>query len=86
MVNTLPKMCMTRLNTTGEPIAIKRGEMGYWAMPGCDPDKFNTDHDVTPAQVMAMEAGSLFGWHVPGANPETYGDVTEFPYHKRVQS
>lgn len=79
----LPEICMTILNTTGEPIAIKRGEIGYWPMTGYDPDIFNKYHGVTPAQVMAMEMGSMFGWHVPGANPDHYESVTEYPYTKR---
>lgn len=69
----LPDMCVTRLNTTKEVIAIKFGVSGYYPMPYVrDPDKWNREHGITPAQVEAMEAGSMMGWEVPGANPDNY--------------
>lgn len=86
-MDNLPPICMTLLNSTGEPIAIKLGETGYWPMHGYDPDEFNKERGVTPAHVAAMEAGSLFGWHVPAANPEhaSNASLVEFPYEKRKE-
>jgi len=69
----LPEICATRLNTDNSAIFIKRGIMGYWpASKNLDVDKFNADHKITLAQIMAMEAGSMFGWEVPLADPDYY--------------
>ncbi|WP_454883039.1 hypothetical protein [Sphingomonas oryzagri] len=34
LADTLPEMCATLLPSTLEPVAIKRGEKGYWPLPG----------------------------------------------------
>jgi hypothetical protein len=75
-INEVPQMCALKLNTTGEPIIIKRGEMGYY--PGSrlglytdeDIAKFNKRYHADEFDVMAMEAGSMFGWSVPGADAD----------------
>lgn len=83
----LPEVCASRLPSTGEPILIERGASGYYAGTfNSDPDKFNREWEVTPAQVQAMEAGSMFGWHVPGANPDKYPDADEYHYNKRTRN
>ena len=67
----LPEMCASRNRVDEAPIYIKRGESGYYPAPAdLDPDKFNADHGITKAQVLAMEFGSMCGWHVPGADPD----------------
>jgi len=50
---------------------ILRGLRGYWPMDD-DPDQYNTDLGITPAQIEAMFAGSMFGWNVPAADPKIY--------------
>lgn len=65
------------LNTTGEPILIKRGERGYWPFPG-DPLQvraFNERRGHTARDVCAAMVGSMFGWDVPGARPASYSDA-----------
>ena len=77
--DSLPEMCATRLAGTGEPIVIKRGESGYWPMPGNTTiECLNALFDARPAQIAAMEAGSMFGWTVPGADPARYDDAGRF--------
>ena len=75
----LPIACATRLPTTNEPILIKAGVRGYFPPPGpdFDPDAYNRDMGVTPAQKMAMEIGSIWGFDVPGANPENHEKLNE---------
>lgn len=83
-LDKLPRMCMSRLNTTGDPIWLKRGEKGYWLAEGYDPDTWNKNHSVTPAQVAAMENGSMFGFDVPAADPENdwNAKLTDYPYNE----
>ncbi len=69
----LPPICAAKMPGTGEPILIKRGEMGYYGRPSTfDVDGYNQRHGVTRYQVDAMLAGSMFGWEVPGADPDYY--------------
>jgi len=84
MIDNLPRVCLTRLHSTSETIAIKRGESGFYPMGDYDPDRFNKANGVTPAEVMAMEIGSMFGWDVPGADPAAHAELTEYPYTKRI--
>lgn len=75
-LDRLPIMCATRHLETGEPIVLKRGEVGYWLLPeGLTIEQFNASFSPTPAQIAAMEVGSAFGWDVPGANPAHYDEA-----------
>jgi hypothetical protein len=67
----LPVECGSRDLKTDAPILIRRGVMGFWPMPPrFDPDRFNEEHGISPAQVEAMQIGSMFGWDCPGADPD----------------
>jgi len=71
----LPPLCFTRLPSTGETIAILRGETGYHPIVTfLTPEQLNAALLVPPTadHVQAMLAGSLFGWHVPAADPAHY--------------
>jgi hypothetical protein len=73
VLQKLPPICASVLLSTGEPILLKRGVMGYWPAPlRLDVDGFNRRHNITAAQREAMEIGSLCGWDVPGADPDSY--------------
>ena len=63
----LPVICGARHPVTKEPIAIKRGDVGFypWSAMRTDthtPESFNEAHGITPEQVRAMMAGAMFGW------------------------
>jgi hypothetical protein len=75
----LPIACATRLPTNNKPILIKAGVKGYFPAPtpDFDPDTYNRDMGVTPAQLRAMEIGSIFGFEVPGANPEYHEKLND---------
>lgn len=65
----LPERVFTRLLSTGEVIAIVRGESGYYPVQTkLTPEELNGP-SVTRAQIMAMENGSMFGWTGRGADP-----------------
>lgn len=67
----LPEMCATHLPTTKQPVMLKRGHTGYWPLSeGFDVAGFNTRHNVTEKQKLAMEIGSMRGFDVPGADPD----------------
>jgi hypothetical protein len=67
----LPQMCLTRSKTTGAVIAIRRGEIGFYAIQTqLTPEEFNQRRGISPDQVEAMENGSLLGWEVPAADPD----------------
>lgn len=69
----LPRLCGARNPATGEPIVIRRGEVGFYPQdPDFDPDLWNGLHGVTPAQREAMAYGSCFGWHAPIADPDKH--------------
>ena len=73
----LPKLCYSILNTTGETIVIKSGQMGYfltdYGVQGEDAvNSINERLGVSKAQREAMDLGSMFGWDAPGANPDLY--------------
>lgn len=76
MHKNLPEESFWTLNTTGEPIMIKRGEMGYYPLPDAymTADQLNKEFNVTPAQAHAMYAGSMFGWDVPMSDPANYNE------------
>lgn len=69
----LPKMCASILESTGQPIIIRRGVVGYYPVsPRLDVERFNQRHGVTKGQRTAMEVGSCFGWEIPAADPDSY--------------
>ena len=80
LYTTLPDMCYSILDTTGEIIKITRGEKGYVLVGNFENDgsprqmvnRANKNLGVTLAQESAMVAGSMFGWHVPAADPRNY--------------
>jgi len=66
----LPEMAMLTDLVTGETIAVRKGERGYWPMPNIkNPDAWNERHGITKAQAEAMQVGSMFGFDCPGADP-----------------
>lgn len=81
----LPLMCATFLESTGEPILIKRGETGYFPANHLCPShvppadwarEWNRVRGISACQRMAMEMGSCFGWDCSGADPKTYDEAT----------
>jgi len=70
----LPAQCAARSPTTGKPILIVAGELGFHPISPDDFDveEFNRKSGVTPAQVEAMLVGSMFGFDAPGADPDNY--------------
>lgn len=80
-MNKLPEHCFSTLPGSGELIAIKRGESGYYKSDWntSDPAKNREIADyqngkcgITKAQEEAMLTGSMAGWDVPGADPDFY--------------
>ena len=83
---SLPEMCYSTLQATGELIVIKHGENQYFPCEFSTEDpsfnrEFANDRNVklgvTKAQEAAMFAGSLFGWDKPGADPKNYNENGE---------
>jgi hypothetical protein len=67
----LPALCALHHITTGKPVIVKRGEMGYYPQEDdFDVDFFNEVHGITENQKMCMQIGSMYGFHVPGADPD----------------
>jgi hypothetical protein len=68
----LPDLCYVRHPTSGETVAIPRGEDGY-RTPNtlCSPECLNAKLSPPPteSQISAMKHGSMFGWDTPGADP-----------------
>lgn len=78
VLQDLPEFCFSRLPTTGEPIIIRRGHVGYYPThPARDVEKLNGHMEITAAQVTAMELGSHFGFQVPGADPLNHQELAE---------
>ena len=78
---SLPRSCMSVLESSGELIKITLGEAGYekTSFPGASnmrevADNINLVSGITKAQEAAMVCGSMFGWEVPGANPKNYDE------------
>lgn len=79
---TLPGQCLSVLPSTGEPIIIRQGEMGYTpsdlSVEGKTSrelvDLANGKIGITKAQEAAMLAGSMFGWAAPAADPKNYDE------------
>lgn len=74
-LHKFPMAAATRHPVTDEPILIRPGIKGYFPAPTIDPDTYNRDMRVTPAQLRAMEIGAIFGWNVPGADPDYHDAV-----------
>lgn len=74
----LPELCYDVNDVTGEPIVLKRGEVGYYATgwPAAHAEEVvaskNAGLGVTPEQRQAMKAGSIFGFHLEIADPDRY--------------
>lgn len=76
----LPPLCYVRHPTTGETVAILRGDDGYRpANTLCSPECLNAKLTPPPteAQISAMKHGSLIGWNTPGANPAFWRRAAE---------
>jgi len=68
----LAPLCYIRHVTTGETVAIHRGENGYRAVGTlCSPECLNSRLPRPPTEedISAMRHGSLIGWDSPGADP-----------------
>ena len=80
--SSLPDMCYSVLESTGELISVDKGEMGYHPVnvrgenmtSRAAADKANKALGISKAQEAAMVAGSMFGWAVPAADPENYNE------------
>ena len=61
----LPLLCGARDPSSNRPVAIWRGEVGYFLWTLCmAPEDWNKTHQISAAQVRAMIEGSVFGWPV----------------------
>lgn len=83
--SSLPENCFSTLPSTGQMIAIKRGEQGYQELSSESvlrtPEErrsyiemLNERVGISKAQEAGMLAGSMFGWAVPAADPKNYDD------------
>lgn len=83
--SSLPENCFSTLPSTGQMIAIKRGEQGYQKLSSESvlrtPEErrsyiemLNERVGISKAQEAAMLAGSMFGWAVPAADPKNYDE------------
>lgn len=83
--SSLPENCFSTLPSTGQMIAIKRGEQGYQELSSESvlrtPEEqrsyiemLNERVGISKAQEAAMLAGSMFGWAVPAADPKNYDE------------
>jgi hypothetical protein len=73
----LPAQCAARHPSSGKPILIVAGEVGFHPISPDDFDVegFNNRSGVTHAQVEAMLIGSMFA--DPGKYPDAYRDDNE---------
>lgn len=92
-MKTLPRLCYSVLNTTGELIIIKNGEEGYYRTDFNGNNKeeniklknyYNERLGVTELEEQCMKAGSMFGWNVPGADPNNYDENGRFIMREEV--
>ena len=70
--DALPALCYVRHPTSGETVALFRGEDGYRTVNTLrSPECLNAKLSPPPTepQINAMKHGSMFGWDTPGANP-----------------
>lgn len=86
-MKTLPEICYSVANTTGELIIIKNGESGYYRTDYSTNNKeenielknfYNEGLGVTELEEKCMKVGSMFGWDVPGADPNNYDENGKF--------
>ena len=76
--SSLPAIAFATLATTGEVIAIFRGEpRPYRVETTKSVDELNRMYGVTPGQARAMLAGAQLGWDAQLANPALYGERGE---------
>lgn len=77
----LPDRCFAILPSSGEVIAIARGEKGYLKTGLSDGSleknrrlvaQYNRYNQVTRQQEAAMLGGSMFGWKTPAARTSSY--------------
>lgn len=67
----LPGIAFATLVTTGETIAICRGERTYYRVESTrTADELNTLYGVTQEQARAMLAALLRGWSAPASDPK----------------
>lgn len=87
----LPHLCYSVEPSTGELIAIRKGQEGYCLCEhsSSSPDqneriakKNNERRYITPQQEAAMRGGSMFGWDTPAAQVSSY-DVHGKPINHR---
>ena len=70
----LPQMCGARDPSNNLPVALVRGEPGYFIWMECiDPEEWNEAHHISPKQVKAMMMGSVFGWPTDQARTDIHG-------------
>lgn len=86
VLNDLPEYCFVRLNTSGEPIIVKRGHVGYYPTSyRVNVEVMNGERGLTAAQISAMECGSIMGFDVPGADPLNYPeDASASAYNAKL--
>jgi len=78
----LPPRCFARLPSTGQTIAINRGETGYYPVVSPHtPEQLNAalPEPPTPEQIEAMLAGSMFGWGHLIADPARHAMAIPAP-------
>jgi len=78
----LPPRCFARLPSTGQTIAINRGETGYYPVVSSHtPEQLNAalPEPPTPGQIEAMLAGSMFGWEQSIADPARHSTTVPAP-------
>jgi hypothetical protein len=69
----LPAIAYAIAPSTGETIAIRRGELGYLRVSTClSAEELNILYGVSKPQAKAMFAGVMLGWHTPAADPDNY--------------
>ncbi len=74
----LPEIAYANHPETGQVVAIKRGERGYFPIDTrMTSAQLNMKEGVKPAQAAAMLAGSMRGWAVPEADPDYQHHILE---------
>jgi hypothetical protein len=62
-LDDLPEKCGTRDPSNDRPIALLRGEPGYFLwVESLPPEDWNKANDISPDQVRVMIECSIFGW------------------------
>ncbi len=73
LLNKLPAIAYATAPSTGETIAIRRGESGYLHVTtGLSAEELNILYGVSKPQAKAMFAGVMLGWHTLAADPDNY--------------